>query len=115
MAKNSDIGFVNALARLGGDATGLPDILASLGGLEDVGAGGEGQFNDIIKQLAAGMQSNLASLGPAELLALLQDLQALDPDLEITVDLAAANPAAIAEFIESLDFEAMDLPSVLAD
>ena len=59
MARNYDLGIVNALAHLAGDAASGPELLASLLGLGGQSGAEPGPRNDIAHQIALDMQSNL--------------------------------------------------------
>ncbi len=105
MARNYDLGIVNALAHLAGDAAGGPDLLASLLGLGGQSGAEAGPRNDIAHQIALDMQSNLGAPSTEGLVALLREAQALDPSLVPAVDLDDLDPAAVADLMAAIDFE----------
>ncbi len=107
MARNYDLGIVNALAHLAGDAAGGPDLLASPLGLGGQSGAEPGPRNDIVHQIALDMQSNLGAPSTEGMIALLRETQALDPSLVPAVDLDDLDPAAVADLLAAIDFEAI--------
>ncbi len=107
MAKNSELGIVNALAHFAGDAAGGPELLARLLGLGGQSGAEAGPRNDIAHQIALDMQSNLGGPSTEGMIALLREAQALDPSLVPAVDLDDLDPAAVADLMAAIDFEAI--------